>query len=213
MRIPPLHEAQAHLAGAGWRLLPQTSEKGQIHDLKLLHRNGNLVEEFPDLLRFWLYWLDFAAYTLSHHRCVDVVVTTYQRGSGRRREALIRDLETYLTRTDRSGIERLVGRVGCVSPVALPRNWKSELISILNGPYPKPNFCITVVDALIELDPKLGERWGTWSVCIPVLQPCVPQSHKRRQPRLHTLTHTQTQIDSLSRPGPLTAASRPRRAP
>lgn len=169
MRIPPLHEAQAHLAAAGWQLLPREPEVCEVENLELLDKDGDIIQTFPCLLTFWVYWIQFAARILTQHRRVEVVVKSYARASKKRRETLLYDLENYLDRTDRSGIENLLERADVVSPLALPRNWKSELMRILNGPRPNPWFSTTVIDALIELDPKLDERWADRGQLYPVL--------------------------------------------
>lgn len=182
MRIPPLDETQKHLAGAGYALRHRANPGDGQGSLELLEAKGYLRETFNDLLDFWVYWMHFAARVLTQEERIQKVVYVYRAGSGPQRAKLAEDLEAYLRGVDGTPIELLFDQVESYSALRLPRNWKKRLINNLNGEMPNPWFNTEVIDALIAVDPGLGERWSNPNniYCVPVDHPNVmlglPQS-------------------------------------
>lgn len=163
MRIPLLDETQKHLAGAGYALRHAPGQSDSPGELQLIDKDGDLRETFHDLLDFWIYWLAFAARVLTQEARIRKVVHTYLRRSERQRVKLAEEVEAYVSGLDRSPIELLFSQAGNYSTLQLPRNWKTRLISNLNGEMPDPWFNTEVIDALIAVDQGLGVRWSNRS--------------------------------------------------
>src|SRR5688572_15840528 len=165
MRIPTLLATDRYLRSLNLSIACGVDDDGKPSVI-VRKGDGETYGEFPRLLDFWVYWIEYAAMVLDYDQQARAIIDRYWRSSRTERNCIIIQFENWMAGRDREPIEAIISTCKPITVDTLPHDWKRALAESLNGPFQGRRAWQCVIDAMKQIDPFLHRRWSSFDLLI-----------------------------------------------